>query len=132
MAIIVGTKGDDTVYGTAFGDSLYGGGGADTLDGGEGDDRYFVHDAGDTVTELGGQGADTVSASISWALTAGADVETLRTDDDDGVAAINLTGNASGNVLYGNNGNNVLNGGDGNDELRTAATITATNLVCAG
>jgi Ca2+-binding RTX toxin-like protein len=33
------------------------------------------------------------------------------------VYAINLTGNASGNVIIGNNGNNVLNGSDGNDDL---------------
>jgi Ca2+-binding RTX toxin-like protein len=112
-----GDAGNDTLNGGADNDSLNGGIGADTMIGGSGDDRYFVHDAGDTVTELGGQGNDTVSASISWALTAGADVETLRTDDDDGAAAINLTGNASGNVLYGNDGNNILNGGDGNDEL---------------
>ena len=33
------------------------------------------------------------------------------------MAAINLTGNANGNVVIGNDGNNVINGGDGNDEL---------------
>ena len=54
---------------------------------------------------------------MSYVLTAGADVETLRTVDDNGVAAINLTGNDSGNVVRGNNGANVINGGDGNDKL---------------
>ena len=54
---------------------------------------------------------------MSWTLTAGADVEMLRTTDDAGTGAINLTGNASGNEVRGNNGNNVINGGDGNDEL---------------
>jgi Ca2+-binding RTX toxin-like protein len=60
---------------------------------------------------------DTVRTSVSWVLTGGADVETLTTTNHDGVAAINLTGNSSGNVVIGNNGSNVINGGDGNDEL---------------
>jgi Ca2+-binding RTX toxin-like protein len=54
---------------------------------------------------------------VSWTLTPGADVETLRTTNDAGVGAINLTGNASGNIVRGNAGNNVLNGGGGNDFL---------------
>jgi Ca2+-binding RTX toxin-like protein len=33
------------------------------------------------------------------------------------VGAINLTGNASGNVVRGNNGNNIINGGGGSNEL---------------
>jgi Ca2+-binding RTX toxin-like protein len=75
------------------------------------------------VTELAGQGSDTVAASVSWAMTAGADVETLRTTIDSGTYAINLTGNATGNVVRGNNGNNVLNGRDGNDELTGLAGV---------
>ena len=39
------------------------------------------------------------------------------TTDDYVAGSIDLTGNASGNVVRGNNGNNVINGGDGNDEL---------------
>jgi Ca2+-binding RTX toxin-like protein len=54
---------------------------------------------------------------VSYTLTAGADVELLRTDTDAGAAPINLTGNANGNVVRGNAGANVLNGGDGNDQL---------------
>jgi Ca2+-binding RTX toxin-like protein len=50
-------------------------------------------------------------------LPAGSDVETLRTTNDNGSAAINLTGNANGNVVIGNSDSNVINGGDGNDEL---------------
>ena len=72
---------------------------------------------GDIVRETGGQGNDTVRASVTYTLTVGSDVETLRTTNDNGTAAINLTGNANGNVVIGNNGNNRLNGGVGNDEL---------------
>jgi Ca2+-binding RTX toxin-like protein len=69
------------------------------------------------VTEMGGEGNDEVRASESWTLTAGADVETLRTTNDAGTEAIGLTGNSTGNAVIGNNGNNVINGGDGDDWL---------------
>jgi Ca2+-binding RTX toxin-like protein len=108
---------DDYLNGGAGEDFLNGGTGADTMLGGTGDDRYIVDDAGDTVIEFAGEGSDTVRTSISWAIAAGAEIETLRTDDDDGVSTINLTGNASGNDIYGNDGNNILNGGDGSDRL---------------
>jgi Ca2+-binding RTX toxin-like protein len=101
-----------------FGDNrIDGGAGDDEMSGLAGNDLYFVDNANDSVVELGGYGLDEVRTSVSWTLTAGADVENLRTTDDDGMAAIGLTGNASGNVVRANNGNNVINGGDGNDEL---------------
>ena len=91
--------------------------GVDQLIGRGGNDIYFVDNANNSVSENGGQGLDEVRTSVSFVLTAAADVENLRTVDDAGVAAINLTGNETGNVVRGNNGANVLNGGDGNDEL---------------
>ena len=101
-----------------FGDNrIDGGGGTDEMIGLGGNDLYFVDSVNDSVAESGGQGADEVRTSVSWTLTAGADVETLRTTDDDGTAAIDLTGNSSGNVVRGNAGNNIINGGDGDDEL---------------
>jgi Ca2+-binding RTX toxin-like protein len=105
---IIGNNGDNVIDGR---------GGVDQLVGRGGNDTYRVDNAADSVAENGGQGLDTVYASVSYVLTAGADVETLRTGGDNNVSAINLTGNANGNVVIGNNGNNVLNGGDGNDEL---------------
>src|SRR5262245_40314192 len=112
-----GYGGTDALWGGAGNDSLDGGAGADTMIGGIGNDAYTVDNANDTVTEFGGQGLDVVSTSVSWVMTAGADVETLRTTDATATAAINLVGNSSGNVVQGNNGNNIINGGDGNDEL---------------
>ena len=106
--VIVGNNGDNLING---------GGGVDQMSGRGGNDIYYVDNSSDVVTESGGQGTDTVRTSVSWTLTAGADVETLATTDDNGVAAINLTGNSSGNMVIGNNGNNVINGGDGDDEL---------------
>jgi Ca2+-binding RTX toxin-like protein len=112
-----GYGGADTLRGEDGNDHMDGGTGADTMVGGLGNDTYVVDNAGDAVTESGGQGIDMVRTSVSWTLTAGADVETLRTVDSTDTAAINLTGNASGNVVQGNNGNNIINGGDGDDEL---------------
>jgi Ca2+-binding RTX toxin-like protein len=82
-----------------------------------GNDLYFVDSAGDSVAEAGGAGLDEVRTSVSFTLTAGADVEILRTTDDNGTAAINLAGNFAGNALRGNNGANLINGADGNDTL---------------
>jgi Ca2+-binding RTX toxin-like protein len=121
-----GFGGADALYGGSGNDDLQGGSGNDTLDGGAGmdtllgqtgNDTYYVDNAGDSVGENGGEGVDVVRTSVSWVLTAGADVETLRTTNDTGTASINLTGNSSGNVVRGNNGNNIINGGAGDDEL---------------
>jgi Ca2+-binding RTX toxin-like protein len=114
---LTGNASGNAIYGN-FGDNhIDGGGGVDQMTGYGGNDLYFVDHVSDSVVEASGQGADEARTSVSWTLTAGADVETLRTTDDDGTAVINLTGNASGNVVRGNNGSNILNGGDGNDEL---------------
>jgi Ca2+-binding RTX toxin-like protein len=112
-----GNSYDNIITGNDWSNGIDGGAGADQMIGRHGDDTYFVDNVLDTVIEYAGQGVDEVFTSISWTLTAGSDVETLRTTDDAGTAAINLTGNTSGNLVVGNNGNNVLNGGGGNDEL---------------
>jgi Ca2+-binding RTX toxin-like protein len=112
-----GGDGTDTLFGGNHNDTLKGGGGADDLNGGLGNDTYYVDSPGDAVTEHGGEGNDTVLTSVSWALTDGADVETLRTTDHAGVAWINLTGNSSGNRIIGNDGVNFLNGAGGVDQM---------------
>jgi serralysin len=111
-----GGGGVDILDGHLGNDILDGGSGADQMSGGPQDDIYYVDNAFDTVTESGGQGSDTVRASVNYRLGSG-DIEFLTTTDEDGTAPINLTGNASGNVVRGNNGNNTINGGHGNDEL---------------
>ena len=114
---INGMAGNDTLKGFGGDDLLNGETGVDTMFGALGSDTYLVDNAGDIVRETGGEGNDTVQSSVSYTLTAGSDVETLRTTNDAGTAAIDLTGNANGNVVIGNNGNNTVNGGNGNDEL---------------
>jgi Ca2+-binding RTX toxin-like protein len=115
--VILGLGGTDVLFGQGGNDTLNGGGGADFMTGGIGSDTYHVDNANDTIVENGGQGVDTVLATVSYRLTAGADVETLAAFDANGTAAIDLTGNANGNAVRGNNGNNTLNGGDGRDDL---------------
>jgi Ca2+-binding RTX toxin-like protein len=112
-----GMAGNDTLKGFGGDDTLNGEAGADTMFGNFGNDTYMVDNAGDIVRENGGQGTDTVRASASYTLTAGADVEFLTTTNSAGTAAINLTGNANGNDVTGNNGSNRINGGDGDDQL---------------
>jgi len=112
-----GGGGIDTLYGHAGDDLLDGGDFVDWMYGGLDNDTYIVDNGSDRIIEYSGEGSDTVRARTSYVLTAGADVEFLTTTDDNGTTAINLTGNASGNVVRGNNGNNTVNGGHGNDEL---------------
>jgi Ca2+-binding RTX toxin-like protein len=95
---------------------LDGGAGVDTMAGGLGSDTYVVDDAGDVVTELAGEGIDTVQSAASYAL--GAHVENLTLT---GGGAVNGTGNELDNVLVGNNAANVLDGGAGSDTLAGGA-----------
>jgi Ca2+-binding RTX toxin-like protein len=107
----------ENVQGSIFSDTLVGNEAVNTLRGFNGNDIYVVQNAGDVVIELGGQGADEVRTSVSYALSANADIEIFRTTDDAGTAAITLTGNGIGNSIIGNAGNNAIDGAGGADHL---------------
>jgi len=111
-----GEGGNDTLIGNAGNDQLDGGTGDDSLIGGTGNDIYFIDSVGDTVTELAGEGRDTVRSEISFTL--GSEVDWLELQ---GNGHIDGTGNALANVLRGNSGDNVLSGLGGNDKLYAGA-----------
>jgi Ca2+-binding RTX toxin-like protein len=100
--VLVGGEGDDF---------MDGGIGDDTMIGGSGNDTY-VASTGDVVTELPGEGVDTLLSYASYVLPA--DVENLSL-----LGGVNAsgTGNALDNQLIGNAGRNTLSGGAGNDTL---------------
>jgi Ca2+-binding RTX toxin-like protein len=113
-----GGKGNDTLLGGDGGDNLTGGDGNDTLDGGKGaefmlgqlgNDTYIVDDLGDFVSEIGGDGIDTVISSVDFDLSMAGPVENLTLQG----AAINGRGNAENNLITGNGLGNVLTGGSG-------------------
>lgn len=77
---------------------------------------YVVSNASTLVLEgVGGIGQDLVQASVSYALATGSEIEVLRTTNDRGKGAINLTGNEFAQMLIGNAGANVLEGKGGPD-----------------
>ncbi len=107
-----GREGNDVLSGGSGNDRLHGGSGADQMSGGTGNETYYVDNAGDTVSEAGGNGTDTVYASISYTIAA--DIENLISE---GTGAISLTGNASNNSITGNAADNVIDGGAGADRM---------------
>ncbi|MGE0418515.1 MAG: endo alpha-1,4 polygalactosaminidase [Acetobacteraceae bacterium] len=112
---LVGNSGNDTLNGGGGDDVLNGGTGADVMAGGAGDDKFQVDNALDVVQEAVGNGVDTVYTTVSYALTAGAEVEYLR--GSAGNTALSLTGNGFANFIVGNTGNDTLIGGAGADTL---------------
>ncbi|POF39057.1 heme peroxidase [Pseudomonas laurylsulfativorans] len=105
--------GNDILHGDAGNDLLNGGAGNDQMLGGTGNDTYRVDSVGDVVTELPGEGQDSVQTTLG-SYTLGANVEHLLY-----LGAGNFVGNgnALNNVMTGGVGNDTLSGGDGNDTL---------------
>ena len=91
--------------------------------GGLGDDTYVVDVSTDKVTELAGQGTDTIETSLaSFSLAALTAVENLTYDNGVAIDA-NFTG--TGNTL-----NNLISGGTGNDTFTGGAGADTFYLQC--
>jgi Ca2+-binding RTX toxin-like protein len=101
--------------------------GVDTLIGGKGNDQYVIdltatNQLQDKVVEKAGEGIDTLTLTTTFVnttvttLVLDANVENIDARDT-GTLSLNLTGNASANILQGNAGKNTLNGGLGADTM---------------
>ena len=101
-----GSTAGDLITSGAGNDTLDGWIGADTMKGGNGDDRYYVDNAGDVVSEWVNGGWDVVYSGISYALPDNVDEVVLL-----GAGNTAATGNALNNRLVGNAGANALEGG---------------------
>ncbi|HYJ31108.1 MAG TPA: calcium-binding protein [Allosphingosinicella sp.] len=135
--ILFGLAGADTLRGNGGSDTLDGGPGADSMTGGTGDDLYYVDDAGDTVVEGAGEGADEVRTALPVYVLA-ANVEkltgTLTVSQD-------LRGNSADNIVASQNGQHrdffrLEDGGDdnvsgfeGNDTFYFGAALNANDFV---
>ncbi|CAA2103661.1 Serralysin [Methylobacterium bullatum] len=114
---LTGNDLNNKIVGNDGANLLDGGAGIDTLYGRRGNDVFLVGTARDQVFETAGSGNDTVKAAVNYVLAARQSIETLRTQDDDGITSVRLTGNELDNKLVGNDGANVLDGGVGLDTL---------------
>ena len=102
----------NTIYGNSGNNIIDGGAGADILIGGAGNDIYIVDHVNDVVIENAGEGSDTLYTSVNYTLGANVEVMVIQ-----GIADLQVNGNAIANTIYGNSGNNVINGGGGADIL---------------
>lgn len=113
---ITGNSAANLLTGNAGNDTLSAGAGIDTMTGGIGNDVFYVDNTADVVTEMTGEGTDTIYSSVS--LNMASYTETLILT---GTAAINGTGTSLSNTLTGNTGANNLSGGGGKDYLTGGA-----------
>jgi Ca2+-binding RTX toxin-like protein len=111
---LVGEAGNDWLVGNAGDDKLDGGTGADRMMGGTGNDGYAVDDIGDVVTELAGEGTDSIGTALT-SYTLPEEVENLRFTGD--VQRFSGTGNGLANRIEGGLLGDTLSGKDGDDVL---------------
>ena len=113
--MLSGLAGNDTLIGGDGNDILKGGSGVDTMTGGAGNDKYYVDNSNDSITELAGEGTDSVFSYASYNLRNNSQyierITLLGTKD------INATGNMQNNVMNGNSGDNTLAGLAGADTI---------------
>lgn len=114
---LTGNAFSQTLVGNAGSNRLDGGGGADRMEGGKGGDTYVVDNAGDVISEAGGNGDDTVETTVSFSLAGARAIGAIENLVLRGGAAINGVGNELSNEIEGNDRANTLNGAGGADTL---------------
>ncbi|MEM9063304.1 MAG: hypothetical protein AAGD13_22825, partial [Pseudomonadota bacterium] len=100
---VLGSAGQDVLFGDGKRNALAGGVGNDDIDGQGGDD-FLSGDAGDDLV-AGGDGDDLVFG--------GGGNDTLAGDADDDF----ISAGAGSDLIYAGSGNDTVNGGDGNDTV---------------
>ncbi|NEP20471.1 MAG: hypothetical protein F6J97_26925, partial [Leptolyngbya sp. SIO4C1] len=107
-----GLGGRDTLLGYQGNDTLDGGQDADIMVGGQDNDTYYVDRLDDRVSEVAGEGTDTVIVSVNdYTLSDHVENLTLAGNTQRGY------GNALNNYILGNDNNNVMTAGGGVDTL---------------
>jgi Ca2+-binding RTX toxin-like protein len=115
--VLGGNAGDDVLAGAGGNDHLRGGVGVDTMRGGAGDDTYDVDNKDDDVSELAGEGTDTVLSSLLH-YTLPEFVENLTLDYETHFLLGRVgIGNGLDNLMIGGGGSDVLKGLAGRDRL---------------
>ncbi|QSV56496.1 MAG: calcium-binding protein [Dolichospermum sp. UKL201] len=118
---LIGTAGNDTIYGSTADNDLRGGAGNDSLYGGDGNDYLDGGFGFDTIN--GGTGVDTTSyafyggpinANLATGVVSFPGNSTLT---DTLISIENLIGTAGNDTIYGSTADNDLRGGAGNDLL---------------
>jgi Ca2+-binding RTX toxin-like protein len=131
---VIGTAYDDFITDSkgAYDETLSGGAGNDTLEshgggnrsysthdvlvGGSGDDRYVIHSPGAQITELPGEGHDTLVIYTDQAeITMPDNVEDLLGAE---ILQLRATGNNQSNLIVGSSLGDYIDGADGNDTLQ--------------
>ncbi|HEY0027074.1 MAG TPA: M10 family metallopeptidase C-terminal domain-containing protein [Allosphingosinicella sp.] len=132
-----GGEGIDTLLGGNGNDTLAGDAGDDVMTGGAGDDTYIVADVGDSLTELDGEGTDTVKTALGsktdytmlYVLPNFIENLTGTAAGDQGVRANsldNVIAMGAGNdlVVLDDGGNDTVSGGAGSDFFYYGAALT--------
>jgi len=139
---VYGTEASDTLNGTNGNDRLAGSGGDDVLKGGLGDDTYLVLNDHDVVTELAGEGTDTIRTALGTQAAVYALAANVENLVGTSLGSQTVAGNALDNVLTMGSGNDVMDlssggndtayGNDGNDYVYFGAAFTADDVIVGG
>ncbi|MDN3524741.1 peroxidase family protein [Halomonas sabkhae] len=132
---LVGSGHDDNLTGNDGNNVIDGGAGADMMDGGAGDDTFVIDADGDVVS--GGDGIDTIRASIAINLHPGLDDQVIGGHTVEnavllGSQDLDARGNGVDNQFTGNAGNNTLHGANGTDTVVLEGSITDYTFAPAG
>ncbi|OGY26727.1 MAG: hypothetical protein A2Z11_00300 [Candidatus Woykebacteria bacterium RBG_16_43_9] len=110
---LVGTSGNDLIFGFEGGDSINGNNGDDCIVGGDGGDGLRGNNGNDVI--LGGNGSDSLKGNNgNDHLIGGEGSDSLDGGNQDDI----LEGGAGSDGLQGGNGNDTLFGGSGSDGLK--------------